>query len=72
MTKSQEILELKKQLLDKQTVVEILTKESETLHIKLNVAKEALEKISAFNAEQINELENQCYIANYALFIING
>lgn len=72
MTKAEEILELKKQLIDKQTVVEVLTKESETLHIKLNVAKEALRLISQFTSEDIEKLEDQAFIAASALFKINS
>lgn len=72
MTKAEEILELKKQLLDKQTVVEVFTKENETLHIKLNVAKEALQLISQFTSEDVEKLEDQAFIAASALFKINS
>lgn len=72
MTKTEEIIHLKKQLQDKQIIVEEFTKENQTMHVKLNVAKEALRLISQFTSEDIEKLEDQSFIAANALFKINN
>ncbi len=72
MTKTEEIIHLKKQLQDKQIIVEEVTKENQTMHVKLNVAKEALRLISQFTSEDIEKLEDQSFIAANALFKINN
>ena len=72
MKKDEIIAQLQLQLAKKQEIVDIVTKENETLHIKLNVAKEALITISEFTSADTDKWEDQGFIAASALFKINS
>lgn len=73
MNYKEKIAELEKQLAAKQEIVEEITKENSFLHIKLNVAKEALQVISRYKPQDITKIiEDQSFIACEALFKIDS